>query len=497
MTCAGHEIGWHFDKMMQSSKTNFTAFTTMMNHTYDMVSDFNVKFMDPKTYRQWWFSWASHQKIDFRQVCYFCGENPPALGSDATRIGMTSSLCQIDPIERFSNSQPLPTTHRKFDRSFILSTGKKDEKKSCTLARKQLKEFCDYKQGLILLTEIQVLAYVNNIMLRIPAEAQPLFTKFVNNELNPDMINACISFFGILSTAAPLRTIIPTLMQETLVSFIQHTNSLDDVITTSQQLCPEIGRFITVFCIANGEQLEVDAANLIIYILEKIRSIHVYDVTPMEASPIPGSYNPAKFGRAYYFRPDGLQIRQFRQFNIDARNLSNDDHSDDQCTKRYPMVKKNSTTFLFLWFCPIHGHCYGFHIVNGSEGRKDPACSLYNYLENPPRVVYYDFACGLDEYFCNRESGYIKDTRFYHDIFHSYGHKCGNAYKSQSLTGMKGYNSSIMEQFNNFAQCIKGSARQMSQVHFVFYVQYMINIWNQKKLLSFRKKLKIGLEGSF
>ena len=50
MTYAGNEIGWHFDKMMQSSKTNFTVFTTMMKYMYDMVSDLNVKLMDPKNF---------------------------------------------------------------------------------------------------------------------------------------------------------------------------------------------------------------------------------------------------------------------------------------------------------------------------------------------------------------------------------------------------------------------------------------------------------------
>jgi len=37
------------------------------------------------------------------------------------------------------------------------------------------------------------------------------------------------------------------------------------------------------------------------------------------------------------------------------------------------------TYFVFLWFCPAHGHCYGFHVIVGSDGRKDPANSLYAY----------------------------------------------------------------------------------------------------------------------
>ena len=71
----------------------------------------------------------------------------------------------------------------------------------------------------------------------------------------------------------------------------------------------------------------------------------------------------------------------------------------------------------------MHGHCYGYHIIPGSEGRKNPAASLYAYSEVPPDVVLYDFACSLSEYVHNRESGFFASTRFYHDIFHGFTRK--------------------------------------------------------------------------
>ena len=131
-----------------------------------------------------------------------------------------------------------------------------------------------------------------------------------------------------------------------------------------------------------------------------------------------------------------------------------------------------ATTFLFLWFCPIRGHCCGFHIINGSEGRKDPASSLFNHLEKSPDVIYYDFVCSLEEYFLNRESGYIKSTRLYHDIFHSYNHKFSNVCKSQHVQGLERVNSPICQKFNRFLQCIKASTKHMLQTRFMFYVQY-------------------------
>ena len=67
-------------------------------------------------------------------------------------------------------------------------------------------------------------------------------------------------------------------------------------------------------------------------------------------------------------------------------------------------------TYLFLWFYPMHGNCLGFHMIPGSEGRKDPAVALNTHLATPPKVVFYDFACSLSEYVKNRESGYFRNT---------------------------------------------------------------------------------------
>ena len=36
--------------------------------------------------------------------------------------------------------------------------------------------------------------------------------------------------------------------------------------------------------------------------------------------------------------------------------------------KLYPEAAKSGTTYLFSWFDPLHGHCYGFHIIVKSEG---------------------------------------------------------------------------------------------------------------------------------
>ena len=212
------------------------------------------------------------------------------------------------------------------------------------------------------------------------------------------------------------------------------------------------------------------------------------------ACPIPGSYDPPRLGRFYYFREDGQQVRVARPFTIDRKGGLNREHDDlpgdAACSKKYAKVPPRGSTFLFLWFCPSHGHCYGAHVVDGGEGRKDPAFSLYTHKQTAPSVLFYDFGCALDEYNLNRESGFFMNTKVYHDLFHSYNHVCSSVFKSSRIASLQHCNTSNCEQFNSYLQKIKASARNMSQEHFMFYLQFFIHIWNTNKRDTVERRLQ-------
>ena len=89
-----------------------------------------------------------------------------------------------------------------------------------------------------------------------------------------------------------------------------------------------------------------------------------------------------------------------------------------------------------LLSCPLYGHCYGFHIIPAAKGCKDPWHSLVSYLEKPPEVIFYDFACS-SQYCLNRESADYKKVRFAHDILYLNTRKCSSAYKSAQLQGFE------------------------------------------------------------
>ena len=113
-------------------------------------------------------------------------------------------------------------------------------------------------------------------------------------------------------------------------------------------------------------------------------------------------------------------------------------------------------------------------------------------MEKAPKVVFYDYVCSLAEYVKNRESGYWKDTRFFHDIFHGYTHGCSDVYKVKRLPRSGCVNTSICEQFNSFLQAIKKSAKLMTQEHFTFYVQFFVHRWNQRKAGLFTNLVNIA-----
>ena len=132
-------------------------------------------------------------------------------------------------------------------------------------------------------------------------------------------------------------------------------------------------------------------------------------------------------------------------------------------------------------------------MIDGGEGCKDPFSSLYSYLPESPEVIYYDNACQFHEYCLNRESGYYANTQFFHDIFHSYTHKCPPVYRSKRLTGLDSANTSICEPFNSFLATLRSSSGQMSQSTFSFLVQYFIYAWNMEKKKKLDKYIEVAL----
>ena len=155
-----------------------------------------------------------------------------------------------------------------------------------------------------------------------------------------------------------------------------------------------------------------------------------------------------------------------------TNRMKNHDTYESTTSEKYPSITLKGSIDIFLWFCLHHGHCYGFHIIDGSEGRKDSATSLISYLKVVPKVIFYNFPYSLEEYRFNRESG---NTQFYHDIFHDFSHSCSPAYNSKLLSVL-GVNTSFQKK--DLFAC----SRHLSDIC------YYKDLFNSNDCIYFHKK---------
>ena len=223
-----------------------------------------------------------------------------------------------------------------------------------------------------------------------PTLALPILRKFIAQDLAFDEIMSTARIFYNLSHDVPICAYFPMEMVDIMKSIIE-SGFLGQYreMKTNLISCDKFSRHFSAFLdpFIGSSNLSI-ALNFVVHIVNEVSSLA--EVPPEDEVEMPLTYNPPRLGRAYYFRKSGLQVRRARKFTMD---IDHDKPSLWSCTKHYPRISRKGQTMLFLFFCPSHGHCYGFHIVNGSEGHKDPSQALYTHLPTAPIIIFYDNAC--------------------------------------------------------------------------------------------------------
>ena len=360
------------------------------------------------------------------------------MACDATKVGILCQNLHIDPIETIPDPKTkLQTKSRRFDRCFLSYPKKSDgeTEENYTEKLKKYRESRDFLKNVTSshpdkLSAIQIADSRKKLFECLSTDAKSLLTIYFEhpNALTPSQIESSRKIFHLLAFDAPLSTFLPfklLLSIESLLSVDSITPEIfSDVFFQCAKFNRLLGSFLKSFLL--GDKLHIEASQLLKFLCERVRKTYVGYPDIPEAGNF-GEYNPAERGQFYYFSETGQQIRENRNFSINGNSHSgihDDRPTTSSCNKTYPNKSKKGASFLFLWFCPSHGHCYGGHIVDGPEGRKDPASSLFTYLEKPPDALFYDFACSFEEYTLNREAQFFKQTCFYHDLFHGYTHNC-------------------------------------------------------------------------
>ena len=485
----GFELGWEFVTLVKVASITFTGFVNYITSQYRRNCPTSRPFMDHKTFIKWWFGWASSMHIDFRDPCKWCGWDPPILAGDGTHVGFPKSRADVDPIEARQEIPPLQTPHRRLERCFLSVADHRAHLKY--LSSKFL------QRGVCQMPPSDEEAKTAALMNAFPANCQAALSILIQQQADNSQLISLAHVFKLLSYDSSLSSLLPSVAAPLLQSYLEGEIGKDDALRLLGQYSPELAQLIDSFSVP---QLPMAINSLLRHILHRVHLIFTQAIAPEQINPIAGSYDPPRLGRFYYFRPDGQQVRIARPFTMDKKSGRNDEFDDHPvegaCTKKYVKVPPRGSTFLFVWLCPSHGHCYGAHVVHGGEGRKDPAFSLYTHKQTAPSVLFYDFGCSLDEYNLNRESGYFQNTRVYHDLFHSYNHVCSSVYKSVRLPNLRYCNTSICEQFNSYLQSIKCSARNMRQDHFMFFLQFFAHIWNGQKRDATERRLQHAVQAA-
>lgn len=487
-TCAGDEIAYDFVNRVISTKTSFSSYCSDMTRVYKSSYEGAGSFMSPGTFIKWFFSWAAAKKIDFRkEIDPWCGHNPQILAADATHVGVAIKHLSISPIETIHSDEVRLPQRRRNDRCFFeadhppsaISLGMEKLLKSCN----SLLQRSSVASSTLLTSD------VDDVLRVVPQSVCLVVHKFLSRQYPQDVLRYLAEVLLLLSCKYPVSQLLPYRYVAHLREFVQHIKDTGNLVNASEvmQYAPEILKLLTA-SVRREDFVMQEMCDFVHSLCVLVESVHADDVAAGIGSPIVGSYNPEKFGCAYYFSPHGCRVR----LPLNYSGSANPTVEAESCTKIYPFVSRGGFTYSFLWFCPIHGHCYGFHLIPGSEGRKDAFFSLYSYLPEPPKEIFYDFGCSLAEYCLNREPGFFRETRFWHDIFHGFSHKCPRSFNSSRIPMLSGLNTEICEQFNAFLQCIKYTGSHLTQTHFCFFLQFFISIWNSKKTLLTNQKFQLA-----
>ena len=234
----------------------------------------------------------------------------------------------------------------------------------------------------------------------------------------------------------------------------------------------------------------------------------------IQVQPEVDSYDPIIYGCAYYTNSTGGAYRSLPAVKVCSHKKNKCSCDEDVnkdlvnewepkctlpgCVKQQwkKTAASNNKMMLMIFVCMISGRVLGWHYVNGSEGRKDVYAVLYKYFKVAPIKLFYDFACGAQEYCLNRFPDFFKDTHFYHDIFHgvTHGLTCSSMYKWNTLSNREVFNTSVMEQTNTYINRVQQSVAQMGWAHTVQYTEFFFMCLNLARRFIYSQKIKFVLE---
>ena len=541
-TCVGDELFHCFLEARGLHEEFLSSFCKERTNIYRYCDSKSAPFLSEDTFIACFFGWIANWDIDYCDIFSkdpFCGHNPEILACDGVHVGVAVRfLSKSTPITKSEIPEVKPVGNRRYNRTLLPGTDDATKKK-----RTYIRNYCKYD---ILKMEKTTENATRNESFDTDSECSdgkevvsgPIsnsksellktltdgrFKTFLSRVLlkqyENQLLKKCARLLLALTSGAALVSFFPWSDLKTLESVFQ---SLQNDKNNRQKHMEALESFRVQFsdiieCAHKFNHTD-EVTDFFLYLIEEVRGMHADDVLSQDSKDINADvlapFNPTT-GISYYFTEKGGQIRHTPVYAMDgnkkiinynsmlliklivflgeAVSTNHDDipEKDDLCTKQYPKVPAAGWTYCFLFFCPLHGHCYGFHLIKGSEGRKDPFYAMYKYMRQAPKVLFYDFACQLNEYSLNREPGFFVKTDMFHDVFHGVNHKCAFAFQCANIEKKRCFNTACAEQFNRYINKIKATGRCLKLTRFVMYMQYMIYLYNVDKTAACTKRKKM------
>ena len=424
-------------------------------------------------------------KVDFcQEIDPVCQYNPRILACDGTHIGISIKHLHLEkPITHPDTDEIQKAKHQRVNR--VLLRNKEN--------RQQVRYLCNDVMGTH--TQEEITHFPNphqtNIDLHnfIEANCSPPVKNFIQTLLDhnqdEEVLKEMAYILHMVTGDAAISSVVPFPSHEPItqacISLKFHNILNEENLKDVRKFNKQIPRLLHLAQLNDCVDI---VASFVLELIDMTVQVHQDDNIFAPPAAIPGTYNPPS-GTAYYFSPTGKQLHSMPDLQVNKtstkKNYDDNPLIDGHCNKRYPSVSYGRYGYMFIWFCPIHGHMYDFHLIDGAEGRKGPFCSLFKYKEEMPDHIFYDFACSLSEY-C-----------FWHDLFHSVGHICGDNFKSKSIHGLEGLNTEICEQVNSYLQCIKYTGAHLSQEKFMFFTQFFLYLLNKNKTKKFNMNANVAM----
>ena len=492
-TSVGDEIAHDFADDVLRGRTTFKGFCERLSRQYRTYNACAAPFVSPETFIRWFFAWLCASRIDFRQeIDYSCGHGPTVLAADGTHFGTSTRHLKLDKLHILEPDldETVERNHTRHTRSFLPYAGKRCDKKVLA-ARNHLRWKCkNIVQDLAVLVPFKGLTGPTDKEKRADSKLYKLLDEcplqvvlfklfatihetgypvILRRELAKCLLNL------VNENAAPLVAFFPWRHLGSLQRAfrdIANGYSIDEHLQTVSLYSPWFSKLLDI-AIACGEQSEI--CLWLLDLTQTVLDIHSEDRITTSVEEIPNSYDPSS-GVAYYFTASGNQVRKLPNYKVGDESTGK-----TMCSKKYPTVSKGGYAYMQFIFCPRHGHCYGFHVMPESEGRRDVFYPLLKYLPTPPKLLFYDFGCSLLEYGLNREPHYFRSMQCAHDIFHEVGHTCSSCYKLAGSLPNLSLNTEICEQFNAFIKKVRYTSTHLTFNHFCLFTQYCVYKWNKNK----------------